>query len=107
MAASTTITTFDSRRRRRCCGRDRGLRVDRPVALPPRVVMAGVELVDEQLAVQPQVLGIGAQEALGIGRPGQDVELLLFERPEVLSADRGVGLDLAECQAAAFACLLQ
>src|SRR5262249_16040139 len=57
---------------------------------------ARVELVDVELAVETEVLGIGAQEALDIGRRRELVEALVLERAEVLDADLGSQLGLVE-----------
>src|SRR4029078_12041611 len=67
--------------------------------------MARVELVDEELSVEAEVLGVRAQEALGVGRPREHVELLLLERLDVARANCRVGLDVAEGQSTTFACL--
>ena len=69
----------------------------------PRILVTGVELVDERLPVEAEVLGVGAQEALRVRRARQDVEVLVLERADVPRADRRLGLDLAVAQVAAFA----
>ena len=58
--------------------------------------VAGVELVHVELAVEAEVLGVGTQEALDVGLRREEVELLLLERAQVLAADLGRLLDLAE-----------
>ena len=103
--------------------RDRGqrdehdVRLDPPVpalrarcrAAWPRLVIvrgadeARVVLVDVQLAVEAEVLGVGAQEALDVGLRRQHVELLLLERAQVLAADLGRKLGLREVEAPAHA----
>jgi hypothetical protein len=52
-----------------------------------RVVLVGIEL-----AVEPEIFGVGAKEALDIRFPGQHLEVLLFEGPEVLRTNLGVRL---------------
>ena len=59
----------------------------------PRVV-----LVDERLAVETERLGVRAEEAAHVRRGGQDVEALVFERPEVLGPDLGALLELGEVE---------
>src|SRR5436190_12160426 len=68
-------------------------------------MVARVELVDEELAVEPEILRIRPQEALRIRRAGQNLELLLLERADVARADGGLCFDVAEAESAAFACL--
>src|SRR6185436_10008844 len=57
------------------------------------------ELFDVQLAVEPQVVRIGAQEAFDIGLPGQHVELLLLEGAQVLATNLRRLLDLRKVEA--------
>ena len=47
------------------------------------------ELLDEELGVEPELLGVGAQEALHVGRSREQAELLVLERAQVLRADLG------------------
>src|SRR6266545_4811217 len=56
----------------------------------------GVVLVDVQLAVEAEVFGVSAQEALDVGLRRQLVEPLLLERAEVLAADLRARLDLRQ-----------
>ena len=95
----------------RLASRTRTLRLRRPAGanrsllLPdrePRVV-----LVDERLAVEPERLGVRAQEPADVRRRGQDVELLVLERAEVLRADLGELLELWEVEALADAGLAE
>ena len=51
-------------------------------------------LVEIQLSVEPQIVGVRPQEALDVRVSGEHVELLLFQGPEVLPADLRVALDL-------------
>ena len=59
---------------------------------------AGVVLVDVELAVEPEVLGVRAEEALDVGLRGQQVEALVLERAQVLAADLRAVLDLGEVE---------
>ena len=99
--------------------RDRGERDEHDVRLDPPVPRCGraaerrargswsspaadearVVLVDVELAVEAEILGVGAQEALDVGLRGQHVELLLLERAQVLPADLGRKLGLREVEA--------
>ena len=99
--------------------RDRGerdqhdVRLDPPVApLRPgrraaraRLVLVlaadepGVELVDVELAVEAEVLGVGAQESLDVGLGRQQLELLVLEGAQVLAADLRRELGLREVDA--------
>ena len=65
---------------------------------------ARVVLVDVELAVEAEILGVGAQEAFDVGLGGQHVELLLLERAQVFPADLGRELGLREVDAPAHAC---
>ena len=67
----------------------------------------GVELVDVELAVEAEVLGVRAQEALDVGLGGQQLELVVLERPQVLAADLDRGLGLREIDPAAHTSLAQ
>src|SRR6266511_1478100 len=59
---------------------------------------ARVVLVHIQLAVQPEVLGIGAEEALDVRLRREHVELLLLERAQVLPANLRRVFDLGEVE---------
>ncbi len=69
--------------------------------------VARVVLVDVELPVEAQVLRVGAQEALDVGLRGQDLELLVLERAQVLAPDLGRRLGLDEVDLAAQARLAQ
>src|SRR6266545_3232487 len=56
----------------------------------------GVVLVDVELAVEAEVFGVSAQEALDVGLRRELVEPLLLERAEVLAADLRARLDLRQ-----------
>ena len=75
----------------------------RVVLLPERE--ARVVLVDVELAVQAEIVGIRMQEPPHIRLRGQDVELLVLERAQVLAADLGGLLGLPEVQPLADSCL--
>ena len=60
--------------------------------------VADVVLVHVQLAVEAEVVRIGAEEALDVGRPGQLVERLVLERAQVLRADLRALLELGEVE---------
>ena len=60
---------------------------------------ARVVLVHVQLAVETEVLRVGAQEALDVGLGGQNVELLLLQRAQILPPDLGRKLGLREVEA--------
>ena len=62
---------------------------------------AGVVLVDVQLAVEAEVLGVGAEEALDVGLGREDVELLVLERAQVLGSDLRPLLELGEVESLA------
>src|SRR3977135_3279013 len=68
---------------------------------------ARVVLVDVELPVEAEKLGIGAQEALDVRLRGQDAELLVLERTEVLGADLRRELDLRVLEGLANARLAQ
>ena len=57
---------------------------------------AGVVLVDVELPVEPEVFGIGAEEALDVRLGREQRELLVLERAEILPADLGGELGLGE-----------
>ena len=74
----------------------------------PRLVLlaadeARVELVDVELAVEAEVLGIRAKESLDVRLGGQDGELLVLECPQVLPADLRRELCLCEVEPAPLA----
>ena len=60
---------------------------------------AGAELVDVELAVEPEELGVRAQEALDVRMSRQHRELLVFERADVLRANLRRELDLRVLEA--------
>ena len=55
-------------------------------------------LVGEPLPVEPEVGGVGADEAAGVGAAGQGVPLLVLHRPQVAGPDLGRRLDLGEVE---------
>ena len=57
-----------------------------------------VVLVDERLSVEPQRLGVRAEEATHVRGCRQDVEPLVLERAEVLGADLRPLLQLGEVE---------
>src|SRR5919206_485471 len=57
-----------------------------------------VVLVDEPLPLEPEVVGIRAEEAARVGRPRQRVEAVVLERGQVFPADFGVALDLRQLE---------
>ena len=59
---------------------------------------ARVVLVHVELAVEPEHVGVVAQEALDVRLGRQQVELLLLEGAQVLAADLRPPLDFAEVQ---------
>ena len=61
----------------------------------------GVELVDVELPVEAEVLGVVAQEALDVRLGRQQLELLVLEGAQVLAADLRRELCLGEVDAAA------
>ena len=71
-----------------------GARVDLALGLHPRVVVPRVELVDEEMAVQAQEIGVRPQEPLGVRGAGENREVLLLQRPDVPGADLRTLLDL-------------
>ncbi len=58
--------------------------------------MAQLVLVDEQLRVEIQRLGVRAQKALDVRRPGQQVPFLVLQRAQILRADLRRRLDLGD-----------
>ena len=58
--------------------------------------VARVVLVDVELAVQAEILGVGAQEALDVRLGGKQLELLVLEGAQVLAADLGALLRLGD-----------
>ncbi len=77
------------------------LRPGRRAARRARLVLlagdeARVELVDVQLPVEPEVLGVGAQEALDVRLGREQCELLVLERAQVLPANLGRKLGLSQ-----------
>ena len=70
-------------------------------------VVAELVLLDQQLGVEPERLGVRAQEAAHVGGPGQEVPLLVLERTEVLGADLRPHLHVRDVDALAHARLTQ
>ena len=62
---------------------------------------AGVVLVDVELAVEPEVLGIRAEEALDVRLRGQDVELLVLEGAQILPSNLRSLFELGKVEALA------
>ena len=60
--------------------------------------IARVELVHVELAVEPEVVRVRAQEALDVRLGGQHLELLLFEGAQVLATNLRRLLDLREVE---------
>ena len=60
--------------------------------------VARVVLVDIELAVQPERIGVGPQEPLDVRVAGQDVELIVFEGPQILGADFRARLELGDLE---------
>src|SRR5207248_10977662 len=59
---------------------------------------ARVVLVDVELALEPERVGVVPQEALDVRGRGQQVELLVLERLQVLAADLRLLLQLRELE---------
>ena len=111
----------------RCHDRDRGQGEDDDARLAPipaprsrgghapgadgRLLLAdheaGVVLVDVELAVEAEVVGIGAQEAFDVGVRGQQLEALFLECAQVLPPDLRPVLGVRELDVAAEAGLAQ
>jgi hypothetical protein len=68
---------------------------------------AGVVLVDVELAVEPEVLGVRPEKALDVRRRGQEVELLVLQGAKVLRPDLRALLELVEVESLAHARLFQ
>ena len=62
---------------------------------------ARVVLVDVELAVEPEILRVGAEEALDVGVRGEQLEALVLQRPQVLAPDLGAVLRVGELDVAA------
>ena len=92
IAARATRTKFDSTRGGVAARARRGDRL-----LGARE--AGVVLVDVELAVEPEILRVRAQEPLHIRVAGEDLEALGLERLKVLSPDLRALFDAGEVQA--------
>ena len=89
MPARAISTAFElSLRRCRGRSRRRAMRSSGHVAEPRAV------LVDVQLAVESEVVGIRPQEAAHVRSAREDVELLVFHAADVLRADLRLGFDL-------------
>ena len=69
--------------------------------------VARVVLVDVELAVHPERVRVGAEEALDVGVPGELVELLGLEGAQVLRPHLGAELHLVEVEALARSGLTQ
>jgi hypothetical protein len=63
--------------------------------------VARVVLVDVELPVEAEELGVRVEEALDVGLRGQHLELLLLERAKVFRTDLGRPLDVRELEALA------
>src|SRR5207247_9638361 len=61
---------------------------------------AAAVLVDELMGVEPEIVRVGAEESLRVGRTGEDIEAILLERAKVFRADPRVALDLRQLEAA-------
>jgi hypothetical protein len=83
------------------------VRADRELVEVGRPLVGALVLLDEQRDVEPQVLAVGAQEALDVGGAGKDVPLLVLERTQVLRADLGRRLDLVDVDLGAHARLTE
>ena len=106
IAPSATSTTFVSIRRLRLL-RPRRRAARARLVLVVAADEARVVLVDVELAVEPEVLGVGAQESLDVGLRRQQLELLLLEGAQVLPADLRGELGLGEVDAPAQARLTE
>ena len=62
---------------------------------------AGVVLVDVELAVEPEILGIRAQKAFDVRLGRQDVELLVLESAQVLPPNLRPLFELGKVEALA------
>ena len=92
IAASATTTKFDSTRGvAACVGRRRLATRDLLDAREARVV-----LVDVELPVEPEIVGVRAQEPLHVRVAGQHLEAAPPRAPEVLSPDLRVRFDPGE-----------
>jgi hypothetical protein len=58
----------------------------------------GAVLLGEQLGVEAEVLGVGAQERLDQRPVRKDPELVVLERAQVLGADLRVGLGVGDVE---------
>jgi len=67
----------------------------------PVGVEASVVLVDEELAVEAEVVGVGTEETLGVGRAREELEALVLERLQVARSDSCLRRHLAEFDPAA------
>src|SRR4029453_2390015 len=65
------------------------------LAVAPALV-APLVLPGEGLAAEPQRVGIGAQEALDVRRPREEVPLLVLEGAQILGTDLRLGFDLRD-----------
>src|SRR5439155_5760192 len=82
-----------------------------PARAEVRVVVAGDEprvvLVDVELPVEPERLGVGAEEALDVRLRRQELELLVLEGADVLAADLGLALDRRQVESLTLARLAE
>ncbi len=72
-----------------------------------RPLVAPLELIDEQPAVEPQVVAVCLQKALDVDGAGEQVPLLVLERAQVFGTDLRARLHLADIDARAHARLAQ
>ena len=56
-------------------------------------------VLHQPVRIEPQHLGVAAQERLDEGGPGEHPELLVLERAQVLGPDLGLGLDVRDVEA--------
>src|ERR1700733_2708097 len=71
-------------------------RGDRPHVLVGRALVPSLVLVDEQAAVEPEEVAVGAQEALDVDGAWEQVPLLVLDRAQVFGANLRARLDLAD-----------
>jgi hypothetical protein len=82
---------------------DRGCRRDRELGLGK----ARIELVDEALAVEPEVLRVLTKEAGGVRSSGKSFEALILERLQMARTDARRLLRLGELQTLGDSCLAE
>src|ERR1700733_2461096 len=71
-------------------------RGDRPHVLVGRALVPSLVLVDEQAAVEPEEVAVGAQEALDVDGAWEQVPFLVLDRAQILGANLRARLDLAD-----------